>query len=226
MKGYGFVAILVAIAVLGIASLVCLTWYGPLDLSESIEIGILVVLILVTISYAYSTKGIQNATTDQVTATREQAEISRQATEIALNAAKNAVLPIVMLVLDGGSMTRLETGEFHVKSTGVRFMNIGKGPALNIKVWLEYVDDEFGDPTRSHTKHTTVLAIEKEAHFFWIFEEENLAPPGQAYGYKVFAEYTDVYEQNFRSCLIWLPETPSEFFFGRAPEVEDPIETH
>ena len=225
MKRYADFAILISIAALGIALLYCLTSQGHLRLSESIEISILGVLILVTGWYAYSTKCIQRATADQVAATREQAEISRQATEIALNATKNAVMPIVMVAFDGGSETNSETGKVFVKTTGVEYRNIGKGPALNLRVWLEYFDDESGDPVRSHNKYTDVLAVKEKGRFDWHFVEENLPRPGKACGYEVFAEYTDVYKQMFRSCSNWLPGMQSEFSFGRAPEVEEQIGT-
>ena len=225
MKRHGFVVILGAIAALGIALLSYLEWQGHLTLSESIEISILGVLILVTSWYANSTKGIQKATADQAAATREQAEISRKATEIALDAAKNAVMPIVKVAFDGGSETTSETGKVCVKSMGVAFRNIGKGPALNLRVWLEYFDDESGDPVRSHNKYIDVLAVKENGRFDWRFVEENLSRPGKAYGYEVFAEYKDVYKQMFRSCSNWLPGMQSEFSFGRVPEVEDQIGT-
>lgn len=226
MKGYAVLVVLVTIAVLGIVLLSCLTRRGHLTLSESIEISILGLLILVTIWYAHSTRGIQRATADQVAATQEQAEISRRATEIALNAAKNAVLPIVEVKFSGGIETSLESGKVYVIDTGVTYRNIGKGPALNLKVWLEYFDDEDGNPVSSHRKYTSVLAVEEEGGCNWHFVEENLPRPSRAYGYTVFAEYTDVYKQVFRSWLNWLPETQTNFSFGQVSEAQEQSECH
>ena len=76
MKDVAVIVILVTIAAVGIFLVWCLTQQGLLTLSEGIEIITLGGLILVTSWYAYSTKGIQRATADQVAATREQAEVS------------------------------------------------------------------------------------------------------------------------------------------------------
>ena len=223
MKNLVVIAILVSTAVIGISLVVCLTQQGLLTLSEGIQIITLGGLILVTIWYAYSTYGIQRATADQVATTREQAEISRQATEIALNDTKNAVLPIVKVGAAGISGTQNEPGNVHVRAASVSYKNIGKGPALNLEVWLSYSDpEEFGDGAGSTKKRSDVLAAGEEGRCEWRLAEESLPLPSQSYGYDVVAEYTDIYRRKFRSTLFLLPAQQREFSFRQVLGVEEP----
>ena len=220
MRRCGLVVILVAAVVLDIVSLSYLKWQEYITLSEGIEINILGVLVVVTIWYAKSTKGIQKATADQVAATREQAEISRKATEIALNNTQNAVLPIVRVAPDGGIQTQLESGEVYVKTAGVKYGNIGKGPALNLRVRLRYDQEEC-----SYIKCSDALGVGEEGTFEWSSEEEVLPLPAGSDEYDVVAEYTDVYRREFISTLFLLPGGQRVFSFRQVPEVEEQIGT-
>ena len=220
MRRCGLVVILVAVLVFDIVSLSYLKWQEHITLSEGIEINILGVLVVVTIWYAKSTKGIQKATADQVAATREQAEISRKATEIALNNTQNAVLPIVRVAPDGGSMTPTGRGIFYVIKAGVRYSNIGKGPALNLKVWLRNMEEET-----SSIRHTDALGVGEEGRFEWSSEEDNLPVLGVSDEYDVVAEYTDVYRREFSSTSFFLSTGQREFSFRQVPEVEEQIGT-
>ena len=220
MKNLAAIAILVSVAAIGIPLVGCLTQQGLLTLSEGIEIVTLGVLILVTSWYAYSTYGIQRATADQVATIREQAEISREATEIALNATKNSVLPIVRVSAAGTSGTQIAPG--NVEAATIEYENIGKGPALNLEVWLRYNDREgLGDCAGSTKKRRNVLAAGEEGRCYWLKAEESLPLPGQEYGYDVVAEYTDIYRRRFRSTLFLLPANQRDFDFGQVPELEE-----
>ena len=219
MKNLAAIAILVSVAAIGISLVVCLMQQDLLTLSEGIEIITLGGLILVTSWYAYSTYGIQRATADQVATTREQAEISRQATEIALNATKNSVLPIVRV---GAAGTRGTQGNVHVEAASIDYKNIGKGPALNLEVWLKYNDPKgLGDGAGSTKKRIDVLAAGEEGRCEWRLAEESLPLPGQSYGYDVVAEYTDIYRRSFRSTLFLLPANQSDFSFRQVLELEE-----
>ena len=221
MKNLAVVATLVSIAAIGVALVSCLTQQGLLTLSEGIEIVTLGGLILVTSWYAYSTYGIQRSTADQVAATREQAETSRQATEIALSATKNAVLPIVTVGSPGISGTQVAPGNVRAETVRVSYENIGRGPALNLKVWLRYDPEEFGDYAGSTAKHIDVLGAGQEGRCEWQSAEESLPLPGQTHGYDVIAEFTDIYGRKFRSTLLLIHEYDREFSFGQVPEEEE-----
>ncbi len=222
MKNLAAIAILVSVAAIGISLVGCLTQQGLLTLSEGIEIITLGGLILVTSWYSYSTYGIQRATADQVATTREQAEISREATEIALNATKNSVLPIVRVGAAGRRGTQIAPGNLHVEEASINYKNIGKGPALNLEVWLRYNDLEgLGDCAGSTKKRTNVLAAGEEGRCEWRLAEESLPLPGQSDLYDVVAEYTDIYRRRFRSTLFLNPANQIDFSFRQVPELEE-----
>ena len=120
----------------------------------------------------------------------------------------------------GTSGTLIELGNVHVETASVSYRNIGKGPALNLKVWLRYAREEFGDCAGSTIKHTDALGAGEEGQFGWRLEEESLPLPGRSYGYDVVAEYTDVYRRKFSSTLFLLPADQRDFSFRQVPEVE------
>ena len=216
MKNLAVIALLLSIAAIGIFLIGCLAQQGLLTLGEGIEVITLGGLILVTSWYAYSTYRIQRATADQVAATQEQAEISRQATEIALNATKNAVLPIVMVGQHGTSHTGGVTVD-----TSVSYKNVGKGPALNLEVRLSYDAKQFGVGAGTTIKRDDVLGAGEERRCKWHSDEESLPLPAQSYGYDVVAEYTDIYRRKFRSTLFLLSANQRDFSFRQVPEIED-----
>lgn len=224
MKNFAAIAVLVLVAVISVALVSCLIRQGHIKLNEGIEIITLVVLVLVTSWYAYSTHGIQRATADQAEASRKQAKISKQATEIALNATKNAVLPMIVVGSAGRSGTQTAPGVLHVKTATVSYSNIGSGPALNLRVWLSYAQEELGEHAGSTVKSMDALSAGKEGRFEWREEEESPPLPGQSHGYDVVAEYTDIYGREFRSRLNLLSANQRDFSFGHVPEGQDSAE--
>ena len=218
MKNLAVVTTLVTIAAIGVALVTCLTLQGLLTLNEGIEIVTLGGLILVTSWYAYSTYGIQRSAADQVAATWEQAETSRRATEIALSATKNAVLPIVSVGSPGISGTQVAPGVVCAETVQIGYKNIGRGPALNLKVWLSYDSEEFGDYAGSTVKHIDVLGAGQGGRCEWRSAEESLPLPNQTHGYDVIAEFTDIYGRKFRSTLLLINPYDREFSFGQVSE--------
>ena len=123
-KALSCVLLAAVVGVLGI-----LTFCQVLTSSEFIEIFTLVVLVAVTTWYAASTQKIQRAVQDQT-------KVSRDAVETALRAERNSVMPIVKL--DGH-------GPYYGFSATASFENVGKGPALGLKLSAIVSPDSDGD---------------------------------------------------------------------------------
>ncbi|MCY4652599.1 MAG: hypothetical protein OXC95_05480 [Dehalococcoidia bacterium] len=181
--------------VLGVAILLVLSVLAPftrrefLVPSDVIQIVTLVVLVIVTAWYAYSTHRIHRATTDQVAAAKEQAEASRRAVEVALDTEKNTVLPIVKLEW------RSSVGGDRVT---VAFINIGRGPALNLRAWLRDNAETGKGNLKSNVISAYALGVgEQEPHEFRALPRTHL--PNLSSGFSIVAEYSDIYEQSFRS---------------------------
>ena len=215
----------ILVSLLSIGGLIVLLQYTKPSLllpGDAIQITALAVLVIVTVWYAFSTHRIQEETAKQVSAAREQTEMSRQAVEIALNAEKNSVVPIVKLTVPGMSGTVIGPGKVRSESVRAHYSNIGKGPALNLRVWLRYDPKEFGPEARSNVKLADALGAASGGSFEWHLREESLPLPSNQYsGYDIVALYMDIYGQGFRSELTLINERDREFSFGRIPSVEN-----
>lgn len=85
-SNYRIETILAVLAMVGLPVAICFTERDFLSPNDLIQIYTVIILVIVTVSYAAST--------------RKQAEESRRAVEIALRSERNAVMPIVKLVID------------------------------------------------------------------------------------------------------------------------------
>ena len=118
-----FEVILGGIAILGFPVAFYYTKRALLSPSDLIQIYTLIILVIVTVSYAVSTRRIQLTAIEEVEAARKLTEASRDAVEAALRAERNAMMPIIKL---------MPTGTLGVHQQSVTFRNVGKGPALNL----------------------------------------------------------------------------------------------
>ena len=196
-------AILVAGAVL-----VYFTERAYLKPGDSIQILALIILAAVTLWYAISTHRINKSANEQAIAIREQAETSRRALQVALDAEKNAVLPVVTLTTGGSSSGSLVT---EVNANG---SNIGSGPAMNLRIWLE---SSSGDPAVTHkssTKPYNVLGVGESRTLRWRHTSEDKPLPSFEMGFYVVAEYSDIFGRRFGSRIFSSREdTDHEFTF-------------
>ena len=140
--GKALLCVLLA-AVVGVLGI--LTFCQVLTSSEFIEIFTLVVLVAVTTWYAASTQKIQRAVQDQT-------KVSRDAVETALRAERNSVMPIVKL--EGH-------GPYYGFSATASFENVGKGPALGLKLSAIVSPDSDGDCVVSDPVAIPVLEVAK-----------------------------------------------------------------
>ena len=185
--------------VLAIIVLIYFTSPKPLVMADLIQIVTLMLLVVVTVSYAISTHRIHKATMDQVVATKEQAEVSRQAVQVALNAEKNAVMPILSVACEingrGGGDSTQDVRAPHV--------NIGKGPALNLEIWLSPYLENIEDDPRSSSRFIQVLGIDDQRYCRWRdSREQELSLSTLSPGFCIVAEYFDVHGRKFRSKVL------------------------
>ena len=183
---YRIEAILSLLGLALLVALICYTdpkWLSPAD---TIQTMTLVVLVIVTVSYARSTRKIY---------------------EVALNAEWNAVSPIV-------NLTAEVTRQDHIR---ISYQNIGKGPALNLKIWLKLdFDEQFGYLKSEEMKNRgfrAALGVGQQGQLEWNSGEGPL--PTTSSGFDIVAEYTDVFLQIFESRLVIVNPYDREFSFGK-----------
>ena len=159
--------------------------------SDSIQIVTLVILVVVTFSYAESTRRIQRTAIEEVEATRQQAEESRRAVEVALTAEKNAMLPIVevrvLVPIPGGFK--------------VVCRNVGNGPALNLMVLANYSLPDREDYETFASASVSVLPVKD-------FETPEMNVPKMPEGtldiewrFCLEGHYVDIYGRPCRSTM-------------------------
>ena len=216
----GVVVLLGLLSVIGVAALLQYTKPDLLMPSDTIQIITLAVLVIVTIWYAISTHRIQEETKRQASAVREQTEISRQAVEIALNTAKNSVLPIVNLsspVKSLGPTSVFPKADASI-NLRVHYKNIGKGPALNLRAWLRYDPEAFGEGARSEIGNAYALGAGEEGNFVWSSSTETLPLLSTLSGFDIVAEYEDIYRRKFRTTMFLINEFKTELSFTHMDE--------
>ena len=177
-RTYKIEAILLLLGLALLVALICYTdpdWLSP---GDSIQTMTLVVLVIVTVSYAKSTRKIF---------------------EIALDAERNAVSPIISIVAEVTSLDQIL----------ISYENIGRGPALNLKIWLE-------SDTKKSEGFRTAVGVGQSGQRQWDKSEGTL--PTTSSGFDIVAEYTDVFRQGFQSKLVIVNPYDHEFFFGKKKE--------
>ena len=182
---YKIEAILFLLGLAATGGLIYFTRRELLGPSDTIQTITLIVLVIVTVSYAVSTRKIYG---------------------VALNSERNAVVPIINLSME-------ETGQDHIR---IAYENIGRGPALNIRIWLEREDDEqfwyLKSETNKNKGFRAAVGVGQSGNRRW----DNSEGPLPAYtGFDIVAEYTDVFHQRFESRLVIVNHFDQEFFFGK-----------
>ena len=195
--------------------LVHFTYPQPLSPSDTIQILTLVVLVIVTAWYAFSTHRINSATSKQAAAITEQARISGEALRVALNAEKNADLPILK-IRDSQSVDNIRT----------EISNLGRGPALNVRIWLEFHSRHLRKDVKSSVGSLHVIGAGENAEWPWANKSElTELPLSCSSSYRVVAEYTDIYGRKFRSTFRRRGPSSGQFDFCRVDEqIENCVE--
>ena len=214
----------VVLCVIGLAITLDLTYltyfsYPGFAPSDTIQAITLIVLAVVTVAYAKSTHKIYKATSEQVNTTREAIAVSKRSVEIALNAEKNAVAPLIKFQLFVTS-----TSFYGLQAN---YENIGKGPALNLKLWIDADGEIFsylkGDVEKSISFQTAV-GVGESGSRTWIGDTLTVPPrhlPANNAGFNVIAEYTDVFGQGFESRLVIINQYDRKFHYGQVRNEHD-----
>ena len=213
-----FEAILGGVAILGFPVAFYYTTPDSLSPSDLIQIYTLIILVIVTVSYAVSTRSIQLTAIQEVEAARQQTEASRDAVEAALRAERNAVMPIVKLT---------QTGFFGAHRPSVSVSNVGKGPALNLRLWVEN-DPKGVDDSTTRFREVEFLEVGLEIRTDVGADD---APLNREQGFHLVGQYYDIYGQGFRS-TTYIPQRQSgavrQSTFVRLEEVKEtqgPVES-
>ena len=158
--------------------------------SPTLEHVLLAGLIGVTTWYAYSTIKIARTT--------------KQQAEIMLNGQFNAVAPVIELDVHGIAKDFL-----------IVWRNIGMGPALNFRCWIE---DEQHPEFRNVHKAVWSGAVARDG----VPKQSRLDTEIRGYqlgiGY-LRAQYESVFGKTYESCLLFPANAAPELKYGEAKEV-------
>lgn len=149
------------------------------------------------------TAGLIAVTALYVYLTSRNVETANKQAEIMLNAEHNAAAPVVTLFASAEEAENIT----------VDWKNIGKGPALNIRCWIE--DDAHPElQTGQKMSSRTHIAVNEKGRF-------DLRTGIKGYtlgvGY-VRAQYQSVFGKTYESCLIFSTNSPPELKYGEAKE--------
>lgn len=185
-KSYRIEAILFFLGLILTGVLICFTRRETLAPSDSIQTITLIVLVIVTVSYAVSTRRLY---------------------EVALNSERNTVFPIVSLTVDAATPDQIN----------VSYENIGRGPALNLRIWVEAeYDEQFSFLKSDEMKNRAfraALGVGLNGQLRWDNSEGTL--PTRSSGFDIVAEYSDVFKQGFMSKLLIINPFDQEYSFGK-----------
>lgn len=203
--------ILGIVGALGGIALIVFSYPAFLSPSDTIQSITLILLVVVTTSYAKSAHNTYKATSAQVTATKEATEVNRQAVQVAIDSEHNAVAPLINL--------RLVESTHFMGIMSVDYENLGKGPALDLMVWIKGDDEQFhylqSDAERN--RHFRPAIREGETVRCDWSQNMDISPtqplPTINSGFDVIAEYTDVFRSRFESKLTVINQFDREFSY-------------
>ena len=162
---------------------------------QAFDAALTAALVAVTAFYVYFTSQILRAT-------NQQAEIMR-------NAQYNAAAPVVMLTAS--------YNESHVEvEIEVSWKNIGRGPALNFRCWLEDSEHpELRIHERAICRTAVEVALTEEMSTGVI--RTGISNYRLGVGY-IRAQYESVFNRTYESCLLFPENAAPALEYGAATE--------
>ena len=175
-----------------------------ISLSDQIQILIQFGLVTVTCFYAWSAQRQAEANVTMAAATTKQAEI-------ALNGQFNAAAPLV----------DVEAWNYEFRDADTRinlvWRNIGTGPALNFRCWIE--DEEYPQ-LRQIGKETyrAAIANDQDSYSWTVNVKIKGYRLGVGKGY-LRAQYQSVFEIPYETAVIYETPDTRELKYGKATEI-------
>lgn len=196
--------------------LIRITNRDDLTPSDLTQIGTLMILVIVTVSYAASTHRIERAAREQAEAARKQAEETQHAVELALRSERNAVMPIVNL--EGH-------GPYFGSSATASLTNVGKGPALGLRISAIVKPDSDGEYLESDLVGIPAFEVGRDDEVQVPFSEAQGPIVRRWEECKLMASYRDIYGQYFRSTFTLTRSGGFKFDYDRlgAPGSPSPL---
>ncbi|MYC06046.1 MAG: hypothetical protein F4X57_02535 [Chloroflexi bacterium] len=192
-------AISCGFGLLVLVALVISSYVTDLDPNAAVQSFTLVVLVIVTIVYAKAIHKTYKATSEQVNTTKE-------AVRVAVDSERNSFAPIVLLTLRSYGTSGIDA----------QFENIGRGPALNLSVWLEKPEDSSFDYLENKSKkHNAIVKMGQSVLLSWSPFSAQQPLPEYNTGFSMVAEYTDVYLRRFQSKIV-IASLKETFHYGLA----------
>ena len=201
----GLVVVTIAVAVLAAK--------GTGKLADAFIPGLTAALVWVTGYYAIATAKLLEATNRGVQVAAQQANTVSTQTQIMLNAEYNAAAPVVSLQAN----VNLQENETEVT---VIFNNIGKGPALNFRCWIE---DPNHQELRSHKRSIFRTALENsgristEGHINIDIRDYRL---GSGF---LKAQYESVFGKTYESRLMYPANVEPQLEYGEVKDEKEII---
>lgn len=187
---------------------------GTGKLADAFVPALTAALVWVTGYYAFTTARLLEATNKGVQVAAQQAYTVNTQTQIMLSAEYNAAAPVVSLQ----SVETVRETETEIK---VIFMNVGQGPALNFRCWIE--DPEHPE-FRNHLDsiRRTVLAVSRdrvanEGHITIKLRDYHLLDRC------VRAQYESVFSKQYESRLLFVPGVEPQLKYGALNDEEQAV---
>lgn len=182
--------ILVTIAAAGVSVAILV------GLEQAFQAALTAALVYVTATYVYLTSKVVSA--------------SKQQTEIARNQQINSAAPVISL----SSYRDTIPGTKDFGAIGVYYANIGKGPALNFRCWIEDPEHpEFRVKDRAICRTAIEVAISEEGY------KERIATGIEEFkfglGY-IRAQYESIFGLTYESSLHFSENAAPELKYGEA----------
>lgn len=192
-------------------SIILVERFAPFGVDRYIEIMILLALAIVTGIYARQTKIIADVTKQQAIDIEKQATASVKMAEEMREQRYSSARPVIEIEARG------------TKVVDISCTNIGVGPALNLRCWIE--DEEHTGWRRGKTKVLCRMALGtginnvagKQIHTgidgYTLHE-------GKGSGY-VRAQYEDAFGRTYESCFISSTKAAPELKYGEVKNKND-----
>jgi hypothetical protein len=170
-------------------------------LEQGFQAGLTAALVTVTAYYAYSTRQILEVSKKQAISASKQAQIM-------LDGQFQAEAPVLRL--------RAYKESANSKDIRIEVENIGKGPALNIKCWI---DDPKHPELRENIMSWTAVAVGQGSY-------TTLVTGKQVYSLQnitIKAHYESIFHKKYESCLMFSDDVdsrPSLFYRAYREETQ------